>query len=94
MKKIQAFLLFAVLLLMAGMPTDAMAAKKGKAKAEPQPVVEVMDAFKQQVQADPFLSDETQTRLNNKCVEKGVQCTPAESSGWALSRFPVLLPGT
>lgn len=35
----------------------------------------------------------TQTRLNNKCVEKGVQCTPAESSGWALSRFPVLLPG-
>ena len=66
MKKIQAFLLFAVLLLMAGMPTDAMAAKKGKAKAEPQPVVEVMDAFKQQVQADPFLSDETQTRLNNE----------------------------
>ncbi len=66
MKKIQAFLLFAVLLLMAGMPTDAMAAKKGKAKVEPQPVVEVMDAFKQQVQADPFLSDETQTRLNNE----------------------------
>ena len=66
MKKIQAFLLFAVLLLMSGMPTDAMAAKKGKAKAEPQPVVEVMDAFKQQVQADPFLSDETQTRLNNE----------------------------
>ena len=66
MKKIQAFLLFAVLLLMAGMPTDAMAAKKGKAKAEPQPVVEGMDAFKQQVQADPFLSDETQTRLNNE----------------------------
>lgn len=66
MKKIQAFLLFAVLLLMAGMPTDAMAAKKGKAKAEPQPVVEVMDTFKQQVQADPFLSDETQTRLNNE----------------------------
>ena len=36
----------------------------------------------------------TQTRLNNICFEKEVQCTPAESSGWALSRFPVLLlPG-
>ena len=36
----------------------------------------------------------TQTRLNNKCIENEVQCIPAESSGWALSRFPVLLlPG-
>ena len=30
----------------------------------------------------------TQTRLNNKCFEKEMQCTLAESSGWTLSGFP------
>lgn len=65
MKKIQALLLFAALFVAAGFPLQTEAARKGKT-TEQQPAVEVMDAFRQYVQADPFLADETQKRLNDE----------------------------
>ena len=62
MRKIQTLALFIALLLVPGIQPWAEAAR---AKApEPEPVLEVMDAFKQYLQADPFLSDQNQQDLN------------------------------
>ena len=62
MRKIQVFVLFIALLLVPSIQSGAEAAKH-KAP-EPEPVIEVMDAFKQHLQADPFLSDQNQQELN------------------------------
>ncbi len=69
MKQIQAFALFLALLLIPGWQSDVQAARRQKAPAPAQPVVEVMDAFRQYVQADPFLADKAQKDISNQ-IEK------------------------
>ncbi len=49
--------------LMAVFATEAWAAKPKVQKTVPESKMEVMDAFNQYVQADPFLADETQQRI-------------------------------
>ncbi|MBO4811171.1 MAG: hypothetical protein J5552_06335 [Prevotella sp.] len=63
MKKIQVLARLFVMALMVFFATDAIAAKPKAKKAEPEPKMEVMDAFNKYVQSDPFLSDETQQRI-------------------------------
>lgn len=69
MKKIQALALFTALLLLSTFASPAQAARRNAVQPQPEPVIEVMDAFQQFLQADAFLSDQAQQDINSQ-IEK------------------------
>ena len=66
MKKNKAFVLILALLLIPGLQPWADAARRQRTVKPAEPVIEVMDAFRDYVKADPFLSDNTQKSINNE----------------------------
>ena len=66
MKQIQAIALFLAMLLMPDLLPSAQAARKQRAAELQEPVTEVMDAFRDYVKADPFLSDNVQKSINDE----------------------------
>ena len=66
MKKNKAFVLILALLLIPGLQPWADAARRRRTVKPAEPVIEVMDAFRDYVKADPFLSDNTQKSINNE----------------------------
>ena len=65
-KKNKVFVLILALLLIPGLQPWADAARRQRTVKPAEPVIEVMDAFRDYVKADPFLSDNTQKSINNE----------------------------
>jgi len=66
MKKNKIFVLILALFFIPGLQPWADAARKQRTVKLAEPVIEVMDAFRDYVKADPFLSDNTQKSINNE----------------------------